>query len=80
MADLTANAGHFPAIEKIPVPKEDQKRASLNILCKHRSEEWTSEIANSGKGKHLEKIKCTIGHWPWAHNTNRLLESLPDSG
>ena len=80
LADLTANAGHVLDIEKIPVPKEDQKRAAMNILCKHWSEEWKSEIANSCKGKHLEKIKGNIGHWPWAHNTNRLLESLPDSG
>ena len=52
MADLTANAGHLLDIERNHVPKEDQKRATMNILCKHWSEEWKSEIANSGKGKH----------------------------
>ena len=76
LADLTANAGHVLDIEKIPVPKEDQNRAAMNILCKHWSVEWKSEIANSGKGKHLEKIKCNIGHWPWAQNSNRLLERV----
>ena len=76
LADLAANAAH--ALDDIgnQVSKEDRVSSMRNVLFLYWEKKWVNLVEVTNKGKSLKGIKDKVGHWPWALNQERTVETV----
>ena len=77
LADLAANAAHsLNEITLVTIPKDEKVRTILEVVFKFWEKNWHEHVRITNKGKHLQNIKPSVGHWPWSYHPNRMIETV----